>query len=212
MTIKVSCDGTELSPELRVDKMRGPGTTARLTQDPGRLNVQRHRDRRREHQHRQRAISGDNGTSVTVPAGGTANRHITDTYTHATGSLEVNKLIAGPAAGDQGQVKISVSCGGAALADFVIPAGPTQPISKTYDDIPAGSTCTIDETVNGATSTVSVTTSEDTSRSRSPPARKPTRTSATPTTSCPGPWSFRRWSKAPVQVSKGRSRSPRRAY
>ncbi len=139
------------------------------------------------------AISGDNGTSVTVPGGGTATRHITDTYTHATGSLEVSKLIAGPAAGDQGQVTISVSCGGAALADFVIPAGQTQPISKTYDGIAAGSTCTIDETVNGATSTVSVTTpSEDTSRSRSRPARKPPRKSATPTTSCPGPWSFRR--------------------
>ena len=40
----------------------------------------------------------------------------------------------------------------------MIPAGQTQPISKTYDGIAAGSTCTIDETVNGATSTVSVTT------------------------------------------------------
>ena len=103
-------------------------------------------------------VSGDVGTSVTVPAGGTATLHITDTYTHATGSLVVNKLIAGPAAGYQGQVTISVSCGGTALADFVVPAGQTQPISKTYDDIAAGSTCTVDETVNGATSTVSVTT------------------------------------------------------
>ena len=57
------------------------------------------------------AVSGDIGTSVPVPGGGTATLHITDTYTHATGSLLVTKNIAGPAAGSQGEVKISVSCG-----------------------------------------------------------------------------------------------------
>ena len=67
-----------------------------------------------------------------VPGGGSATLHITDTYTHATGSLVVTKTIDGPAAGSQGEVKISVTCGGTALADFVIPAGQTEPSSQTY--------------------------------------------------------------------------------
>ena len=103
VTIKVSCDGTELSPELRVDQNAPAGdhsetytgipagSTCSATEtadgSTSTVNV---------------AISGDNGTSVTVPGGGTATRHITDTYTHATGSLEVSKLIAGPAAGRPG--------------------------------------------------------------------------------------------------------------
>ena len=64
----------------------------------------------------------------------------------------VNKTITGPAAGQQGQVVISVSCVEAgvttALPDFVIHAaiGPgTQ--SRTYPDILAGSPCTVTETV-----------------------------------------------------------------
>jgi TQXA domain-containing protein len=103
------------------------------------------------------AISGDNGIPVTVPAGGSASRHITDSYSHATGSLVVTKLIAGPAAGSQDEVRISVTCGSTTFADFVIPAGQTAPISETYPDIPAGTNCTVDETADGSSSTVTVT-------------------------------------------------------
>ena len=113
VTIKVSCDGTELSPELTVDAKAPAGDhsetytgiragstcSATETADGSTSTVDV-------------AISGDNGTSVTVPAGGIATRHITDTYTHATGSLVVSKLIAGPAAGYQSQVTITVNCGG----------------------------------------------------------------------------------------------------
>ncbi len=110
----------------RADSRRrsaGWGPRPDLLRHPGRLDVQRRRDRRRDTSTVDVVISGDNGTSVTVPAGGTATLHITDTYTHATGSLVVSKLVAGPAAGNQGEVTITVSCGGTALADFVVPAG-----------------------------------------------------------------------------------------
>ena len=103
------------------------------------------------------AITGDNGVPVTVPAGGSASRHITDNYTKATGSLLVTKNIDGPAAGSQDEVKITVTCGGAAKPDFVIPAGTTGLSLQTYSDIPAGSTCDVDETEDGSSSTVSVT-------------------------------------------------------
>ena len=155
----MSCDGTEVLPEFVVDARKPKGNysqtytgiragstcSAEQITDGSTSTIDV-------------VPSGDVGTSVIVPAGGLASLHITDTYSVATGSLLVTKNIDGPAAGSQGEVKISVSCGGTALDEIVIPAGQRQPVSQTYDDIPAGSTCTVDETVGGSTSTVSVTT------------------------------------------------------
>ena len=102
------------------------------------------------------AVSGS-GQEVTIPANGTATAAVTDRYTDVPGSLVVNKTIAGNAAGKQGQVTIGVTCGGTALPDFVIPAGADAgTVSKTYTGIAAGSSCTIDETADGHTTTVSV--------------------------------------------------------
>ena len=43
--------------------------------------------------------------------------------------------------------------------DFVIHAGtPAGTTSHTYDDVPAGATCTVTETVDGSSSTVAVIT------------------------------------------------------
>ena len=56
-------------------------------------------------------VTGD-GQTVTVPADGTATATITDTYTLAHGSLIVHKTIDGPAAGQQGEIVIEVSCDG----------------------------------------------------------------------------------------------------
>ena len=72
------------------------------------------------------------------------------------GSLTVRKTIAGPAAGQQGAVTISVRCGGIALETFVIPAGATGIQSRTYANVPGGTSCTVTETVDGRTPTVSV--------------------------------------------------------
>ena len=98
-------------------------------------------------------VKSGSGVVVPIHPGETATAALTDTY--ETGALVVNKTITGPAAGQQGQVVISVSCVEAgvttALPDFVIHAaiGPgTQ--SRAYPDILAGSPCTVAETSNGA--------------------------------------------------------------
>ena len=93
----------------------------------------------------------------------TATANVVNTYEYVPGALVVAKDIAGPAAGQQGEVSIGVSCvlnrGAATLDPFVISAGQSAGIvSHTYEAIPAGSTCTVSETEDGSTSTVSVTT------------------------------------------------------
>src|SRR6185437_60651 len=75
------------------------------------------------------------------------------------GSLTVTKTIAGASAGSQGPVTIHVDCGASvATQDFIIAAGATGSHSRTYTDIPAGTTCTVAETADGSTRTVAVTT------------------------------------------------------
>ena len=101
-------------------------------------------------------VTGD-GKPVTIRSGKTTTAHITDTY-HFVGSLLVRKTIAGPAAGQQGPITIHTVCDGTALTpDFVIPAGtPAGDRTKQYDHIAAPATCTVTETADGHTSTVSV--------------------------------------------------------
>ena len=68
-----------------------------------------------------------NNQQITVPPGGTATADaIRDDYHHAPGSLTVTKTIAGPAAGQQGPIAITVTCDGVELQPvFQIPAGAT---------------------------------------------------------------------------------------
>jgi hypothetical protein len=55
------------------------------------------------------------------------------------GQLVVTKTIAGPGAGQQGQIVIAVTCDGTALPPFVIPPGtPAGSVSNTYSNLPAG--------------------------------------------------------------------------
>jgi hypothetical protein len=77
-----------------------------------------------------------------------------------TGSLVVAKTIGGPAAGQQGQIVIKVTCNGVALPDFVIPAGTTEPPpqTKTYENIETPATCTVTETSSGGGGPVTVVT------------------------------------------------------
>jgi Domain of unknown function (DUF5979)/Thioester domain len=69
-----------------------------------------------------------------------------------SGSLIVQKTIAGPGAGSQGQVVIHVDCDdGVSRRDFIIPGGtPAGTTSRTYRHIAAGTTCTVTETSNGS--------------------------------------------------------------
>jgi len=103
-------------------------------------------------------VTGD-GQQVSVPSGSTATASLADTYDLAPGALEVDKLIAGPAAGQQGEVTIHAVCDGTPRSpDFVIPAGsPAGAYSHIFTGIPAGSSCTVTETTDGSTSTVTVT-------------------------------------------------------
>ena len=75
----------------------------------------------------------------------------------------------GPAAGKQGAVTIGVSCDKdtPALPDFTIPAGTTaKTTSTTYTGIPAGAVCTVTETDDGHTETISSRPSGVANRSR----------------------------------------------
>jgi hypothetical protein len=96
--------------------------------------------------------------TVTVPAGGVVLVEITNTYTNAPGALVVTKTLAGAAAGQQGEVAILVHCGGPLHTfGFVIPAASAPGANpRSYDDIPAGTTCTVTEVVDGRTAAVSV--------------------------------------------------------
>ena len=101
-------------------------------------------------------VTGD-GQDVTIGSGASETVNLTDTY-RFVGSLLVRKTIAGPAAGQQGAVTIHTACNGTALApDFVIAAGsPAGTQTKQYDQIPAPASCTVTETTDGHTGTVSV--------------------------------------------------------
>ena len=98
------------------------------------------------------------GQQVTVPPGGATSAALTDTYDFAPGSLTVTKTITGPAAGDQGDITITVTCDGVELEPaFTIPAqAAADDYSFTYTDIPTPATCNIVEDPDGTTDTVTV--------------------------------------------------------
>ena len=101
-------------------------------------------------------VTGD-GQQVTIPSGKSETVEVTDTY-HHVGSLLVRKTIAGPGAGQQGEITIHTECNGTALTpDFVIPAGtPAGDQTQQYDHIRVPAKCTVTETADGHTSAVSV--------------------------------------------------------
>ena len=93
--------------------------------------------------------------SVTVPAGTTTSATITDTYAEIPGTIVVPKILTGPAAGRQGDITISATCDGTPLPDIVIPAGtPAGLQTPAFHNIPPGATCTVTETADGTTDTV----------------------------------------------------------
>ncbi len=105
------------------------------------------------------AVVAGSPQTITIPPGGAGAAHITDTYGSTTGSLLVTKTIAGPLAGHQGPVTIHVVCNGTPLSpDFVIQSrAPAGSVSHSFDGIPAGSVCTVNETADGATARVTAT-------------------------------------------------------
>ena len=98
------------------------------------------------------------GQTVTIPPGGFETAELIDTYRFAPGSLTVTKTIAGPAAGQQGDITITATCDGVVLTPaFTIDAGsPADDYSYTWEDIPTTATCNIVEAPDGSTTTVAV--------------------------------------------------------
>ena len=100
-------------------------------------------------------VSGSPQT-VTVDAGGSGQANLTDTYDYTSGSLTVAKTIAGSGASSHGPITIEVTCDGVVLSPvFTIAAGDPG-ASQTYDGIPGNTECFVVETVDGHTSTVTV--------------------------------------------------------
>ena len=122
------------------------------------------------------------GQEVTIPSGSSVTATLADTYSLVPGSLTVNKLIAGPAAGSQGAVTIQAVCNGTALGDLTSPPECQREHTRTPGrGIPANSSCVVTETANGSNSTVKVTTVGSGQTVSVGPGKEPRPPSATPT-------------------------------
>lgn len=156
ITIHSVCGGTALTPDfviaagtgagdqtMQYDNIPAPATcTVTETADGSTSTVS--------------VVVTGSGQPVSIGPGDIAEADISDTYGLAPGQLEVTKSIAGPLAGQQGQVVIHTVCGGTALTpDFVIPAGATGDHSQIYSGIATPASCAVTETTDGSTATVS---------------------------------------------------------
>ncbi len=160
VTIHTVCDGTPLTPDFVVASGTPAGTSSRTyTGIPSgsECTITETANGTERTTNVTVDVAGD-GRQVIIPQNSSATAAVTDTYDFVPGSLTVVKNITGAGAGLQNAVTIHVDCGGGLTQDFVIaaktPAGPT---SQTLDNIPAGSTCTVTETVDGHNNEVSVT-------------------------------------------------------
>ena len=158
VTIHTVCAGTPFSPDFVIDAGTASGTTSLSYQDiPAGSSCTV-----------TETVDGSTSTvavttvgspqDVTVPAGGVATAELVDVYHLVPGSLTVTKTINGASAGEQGPITIGITCDGLPLPAFTIPSGATGTLSRTYDNIPAGLTCTVTEQADGSTSTIGVLT------------------------------------------------------
>lgn len=160
VTIHSVCNGSPLSPDFTIGAgARAGDYTAQYDHItvPATCTVTETVD---GHTNTVSVVVQGSGQTVSIPRGDVAQADISDTYGLVPGELEVTKTIAGPSAGQQGEVVIHTVCNGTPLTpDFTIPAGaPAGDQSYVYSGIPAQSTCVSTETANGATSTVTVAT------------------------------------------------------
>jgi hypothetical protein len=159
VTIHTVCGGTALTPDFTVPAGTPAGTFSHTYGGLPAGTLCTETETADGHTSTVTVTISRSAREIAVPAGGTATASRTDTYDKLPGSLEVSKLISGPAAGSQGTVTIHTVCDGTPLVpDLVIPHGArADGFSHIYPGIPAGSSCTVTETVDGHTSTVDVT-------------------------------------------------------
>ncbi len=113
-------------------------------------------------------VSGS-GQSVTIPADKVVPVNVMNVYyqrpsgvdpdviTRPSGTLKVTKTITGQAAGRQRPIAIDIACGGPLYAfAFLIPAHTGRgTVSRVFPRLPPGARCTVTETADGHTTTVS---------------------------------------------------------
>ena len=106
-------------------------------------------------------VSG-NGQTVTVPAGKVVSVQRDGRCVPRAESgqsvLTVTKTIAGPAARRHGRIAIVVACGGPlhTFAFLIRARTGAGSMSRYFDDLPAGSRCTVNEAKDGHTRAVAV--------------------------------------------------------
>jgi hypothetical protein len=176
IAIHVVCNGTALSPDFVIGARSKAGSvshsfdgipagsvcTVTETADGGTTTVAA-------------TVSG-NGQTVTVTAGTVVPVSLVDAYDQPLGGLEdvvpplggsgpfqpirgylnVIKTMTGAAAKQHGPITILVDCGPAHAFVFRIPAHVSGSVSRVFPDLPRRTRCTVTETENGHTSTVSV--------------------------------------------------------
>ncbi len=159
VTVTASCNGQPLAPPLQITAGASGAQSHTYTGIPAGATCSATEAPDGSTASVEVTVTGD-GQTVTVPGGGSQTVALTNSYSFATGSLVETKTIAGAAAGQQGAVTVHTVCAGTPLTpDLTIPAGASAgTYSKTYDDIPAGSTCTLTEGPDGSTKAVSVIT------------------------------------------------------
>lgn len=158
VTVHTVCDGTALTPDLVVAAGTAAGKTSRTYDDVPAGATCTVTETSDGSSNTVAVVTAGSPQDVTIPAGGAASADLLDTYELVPGSLTVTKTVDGAAGGDQAAITIGVNCDGLPLPEFTIPAGATGAQSHTYDDIPAGLTCTVTEEADGTSSTIGVVT------------------------------------------------------
>ena len=96
---------------------------------------------------------------VTIIADTASIVTVTNTYTAASATLQVSKVVAGPAAGGQGEVVVDVICADGTAESFTVAAGtPGGRTDFSPLTVPFGTSCAVTETATGATAAVGATT------------------------------------------------------
>ena len=162
VVIRATCDGTALVPDFTIPAGSAAGGYSQTYPDLPAGSTCTVEEVADGHTSTVAAEISGSGQKVVVPAGGPATVDLTDTYTDAPGTLVVDKSLTGDA-GAQGEVRVSVRCGGVDLApELVVPAGtPAGTVSHEYTGLAAGTSCTVTETANGSTETIEVEVAGD---------------------------------------------------
>ncbi|QEE60557.1 hypothetical protein FVA74_02460 [Salinibacterium sp. dk2585] len=106
-------------------------------------------------------VTTDAPVTVTISPGEAVEARVGNTVEFRPGSLNLSKSIGGAAAGSQSEISVSIVCDSGLDETFVIPAGSAAgEYTETYEEIPAGSVCTITELASGENSVVEVVASE----------------------------------------------------